>query len=141
MTRPAIRLLAQVRQAVRKGGWSQTALARRTGLTQAFISQILSGKRSHISFDSAVALAGALVLPLDGAPGRRRPSPFSVKRAQQWLLNPPPGSKAAAARAYGVDLTLNARLLGTSPDERVGSLQAETAFADELRKAPRMSRV
>ena len=135
------RFLSQVRRSVREGGWSQTALARRAGLTQAFVSQLLSGDRSDISFASAVALASALSLPLEVGPRPRRRRPFSVKRAQAWLLDPPPGSKAAAARDYGVDLTLNARLLGETPDRRIAELQAEAAFIDELRRAPRVKRV
>ncbi len=127
--------------AIRDRGLTQSAVARRAGLTQAFVSQLMSGARADISLASAIALAEALDLSIE-RPGRlRRARRFSVKRAQQWLLDPPSGSRAAAARDYGVDLTLNAGRLGVSVDQRVADMQAAAAAMDALRRAYRARRV
>ena len=57
------------------------------------------------------------------------------------LINdPPPGSKIAAARDYGVDLTLLLRRLEMTPTERLQELQAAQAFIEELQGAKRRSR-
>jgi hypothetical protein len=41
------------------------------------------------------------------------------ERLYELVQNPPPGSKMEAAKAYGVDLTLNLRSLTRTPAERV----------------------
>jgi len=57
------------------------------------------------------------------------------------LINdPPPGSKIAAAREYGVDLTLLLRRLEMTPTERVQELEEAQAFVEELQRAKRRSR-
>jgi hypothetical protein len=42
---------------------------------------------------------------------------------EDQLLNPRPGSAAAAARDFGIDLTLTLQRLHLTPDERVRQLQ------------------
>jgi len=57
------------------------------------------------------------------------------------LINdPPPGSKIAAARDYGVDLTLLVRRMEMTPTERVQELEEAQAFVEELQRAKRRSR-
>ncbi|HME00559.1 MAG TPA: hypothetical protein VKM93_24910 [Terriglobia bacterium] len=58
----------------------------------------------------------------------------------QLINDPPPGSKIAAARDYGVDLTLLLRRLKMTPTERLQELQAAQAFIEELQRAKRRSR-
>ena len=48
---------------------------------------------------------------------------------------PPPGSKIAAAKEFGIDLTLLVRTLEMSPTERLQQLAAVQAFFQELRSA------
>jgi hypothetical protein len=48
---------------------------------------------------------------------------------------PPPGSKIAAAKEFGIDLTLLVRTLEMSPTERLQQLAAAQAFFQELRSA------
>ena len=43
---------------------------------------------------------------------------------EEKLLNPRPGSKIAAARDFGIDLTLLVSNLRLTPDERVRNLQS-----------------
>lgn len=56
------------------------------------------------------------------------------KRLYALVMNPPPGSKIAAAREYGVDLTLSLRSLAMSPTERVQAMQNALEFMEELRR-------
>ena len=47
-----------------------------------------------------------------------------MKRSvEERLLNPEPGSKAAAAKEFGIDLTLLIGRLKLTPDERLRDLQ------------------
>jgi hypothetical protein len=50
------------------------------------------------------------------------------------LLNPPPGSAAARARDFGIDLTLTLQRLRLTPDERVRQLQ-QAMFEIETMRA------
>lgn len=63
------------------------------------------------------------------------------EKAIEKLLNPLPNSKIAAAKEFGVDLTLLARNLTLTPEERIDEmLQAvEDAdfFAQEMKKSLR----
>ena len=51
------------------------------------------------------------------------------------ISSPPPGSKIAAAKEFGIDLTLLVRTLEMSPTERLQQLTAVQAFFQELRSA------
>jgi hypothetical protein len=47
-----------------------------------------------------------------------------MKRSlEEKLLNPRPGSKAAAAKEFGIDLTLLLENLRLTPDQRVRNMQ------------------
>ncbi len=56
-------------------GWSSQELARRSGMTRVAISKIEVGQR-RVSIDEAVALSGALGVPLDDM---IRPGGFTVQ--------------------------------------------------------------
>jgi hypothetical protein len=45
-------------------------------------------------------------------------TPEQFERARQRLMNPKPGSRIAAARDYGVDLTLLVQGLRQTPEQR-----------------------
>lgn len=57
------------------------------------------------------------------------------KRILELIQNPPAGSKLAAARDYGIDLTLFLHSLELSPEERIRELDAAQPFLEELRRA------
>jgi len=63
---------------------------------------------------------------------------------RDWLVrlinHPPPGSKLAAAKEYGIDLTLLLGTLELTPTERLEQLQGAQSFCEELRRAMRNSR-
>ena len=63
----------------------------------------------------------------------RRLSPDRLARAEAWLLNPPPGSRAAAARDYGIDLTLLIEQLRRTPEERLRDLENSANSLERLR--------
>jgi hypothetical protein len=57
-------------------------------------------------------------------------SPHDLARAEERLLHPAPGSRIAAARDYGVDMTLLVEQLRLTPAERAMKLErAATAMA------------
>ena len=45
------------------------------------------------------------------------------RTVESYLLNPPPGSSAAAAKEFGTDLTLLIGNLRLTPEQRVSNLQ------------------
>lgn len=53
-------------------------------------------------------------------------------KIENLLLNPRPGSKAAAAKEFGIDLTLLLRQLRLTPQERLDELQQEMEAFEEL---------
>ena len=57
----------------------------------------------------------------------------AVSIAEERLRNPPPGSRAAAAREYGVDLTLLIERLRKTPEERVRDLQGAIDGLEKIR--------
>ena len=61
-------------------------------------------------------------------------------RLIRLLNNPPPGIKLAAAKEYGIDLTLLVRRLEMSPTERVEELQRAQVFIEDLRQSLRPNR-
>jgi hypothetical protein len=60
-----------------------------------------------------------------------------VRRTQEsieaWLLNPAPGSKTAAARDFGIDLTLLIERLRRTPEERLREFQGFIDFREAVR--------
>jgi len=61
-------------------------------------------------------------------------------KVEEWLVNPPPGSKAAAAKEFGVDLTLLIRNLRLTPQERAEKLQSVMRFNFEIQRQGRLQR-
>ena len=61
-------------------------------------------------------------------------------KVEEWLLNPPLGSKAAAAKEFGVDLTLLLRNLRLTPQERAEKLQSVMRFNYEIQRQGRLQR-
>jgi hypothetical protein len=59
---------------------------------------------------------------------------------EEWLRNPPPGSKAAAARDFGIDLILTLDNLRLTPQQRLERLEAKLAFARQIRTGLRQAR-
>ena len=56
-------------------------------------------------------------------------------RLAELIANPPPGSKLAAAKEYGIDLTLLLNSLERTPTERAETLCATALFFGELGRA------
>lgn len=54
---------------------------------------------------------------------------------EEKLLNPKPGSKIAAAKEFGIDLTLLIRQLRLTPQQRLDELQSAMESMEELTKA------
>jgi hypothetical protein len=61
-------------------------------------------------------------------------------RAIELITNPPPGSKLAAAKEYGIDLTLLVENLALSPEERMRRGSAAANSCAVLRHAVEQSR-
>jgi hypothetical protein len=57
------------------------------------------------------------------------------KELWELIQNPPPGSKIAAAKEFGIDLTLNLRLLLLTPTERAERMNSALEYAIELKQA------
>jgi hypothetical protein len=57
------------------------------------------------------------------------------KRLWELIQSPPPGSKIEAAKNFGVDLTLNLRLLQLTLTERAERMSQALEFAMEMRRA------
>jgi hypothetical protein len=62
-------------------------------------------------------------------------TPEELAEAERRLRNPAPGSKIAAARDFGVDLTLLIGRLHLSPEERVGQMMQVLHFLHVMRKS------
>lgn len=63
-----------------------------------------------------------------------------TKEQEEMLLNPKPGTAAARAREYGVDLTLNLERLRRSLEERLADLQSFVNDMEAMRAAVRRSK-
>ncbi|HEX8456182.1 MAG TPA: hypothetical protein VF656_02580 [Pyrinomonadaceae bacterium] len=59
------------------------------------------------------------------------------KDTETHLLNPPPGSAAARARDFGIDLTLTLQRLRLTPTERVRQLQSAMSEMENMRAGQR----
>lgn len=55
------------------------------------------------------------------------------RNVETHLLNPPPGSAAARARDFGIDLTLTLQRLRLTPDERLRQLQRAMIEMENIR--------
>jgi hypothetical protein len=65
-----------------------------------------------------------------------------MSRAEERLLNPPPGGRIEAARAHGIDLSLLVERLRKTPEERVRDLQRAADGLETVRgKALKAARV
>ncbi|MEK7830839.1 MAG: hypothetical protein AAB401_07125 [Acidobacteriota bacterium] len=53
---------------------------------------------------------------------------------EEKFLNPAPGTAAARARDFGIDLTLTLACLRMTPQERIEQLEAKREFVQEARK-------
>jgi hypothetical protein len=56
-----------------------------------------------------------------------------IGNVEEHLLNPPPGSAAARAREFGIDLTLLIQRLRLTPDERLRQLQRAMVEIETIR--------
>ena len=54
---------------------------------------------------------------------------------EDLLLNPKPGTAAARAREFGIDLTLTVENLRRTPEERIHQLDAHLEFVRKVRAA------
>ncbi len=59
---------------------------------------------------------------------------IQVEKARQLVLNPPPNSKIAAAKEFGIDLTLLLRKLTLTPEQRLDELQQTMESFEEFRR-------
>ncbi len=56
-----------------------------------------------------------------------------MSRAEERLLDPPPGGRIEAARVHGIDLTLLVERLRKTPEERVRDLQRAAEDLEAVR--------
>lgn len=56
-----------------------------------------------------------------------------ARSVEEHLLNPPPGSAAARAREFGIDLTLIIERLRRTPEERLNDLQRAMIEIETMR--------
>jgi len=59
---------------------------------------------------------------------------------EEKLLNPKPGSKIAAAKEFGIDLTLLVRQLRLTPEERLNELQSAMESFEDFAKQAKLAR-
>jgi hypothetical protein len=64
-------------------------------------------------------------------------TPQELARAEALLRNPPPGSRAAAAKGFGVDLTLLIEQLRLTPMQRLKRLEEASTVIEKWRAARR----
>lgn len=57
-----------------------------------------------------------------------------LKKIEELFRNPPPNSKTARAKEFGVDLSLLFRWLKLSPQERIEQARERMIFLDEVKK-------
>lgn len=66
---------------------------------------------------------------------------MDIKRVEEKLLNPRPGSKIAAAKEFGIDLTLLVRRLKMTPEERLRELDDFIETVEQVRRQnPKLQR-
>lgn len=59
---------------------------------------------------------------------------------EEKLLNPKPGSKVAAAKEFGIDLTLLVEQLRLTPEERLNELQKTMESFENFSKQVQLSK-
>ena len=64
-------------------------------------------------------------------------TPEELRRAEERLLHPAPGSRIEAAQKYGIDLTLLVEQLRLTPAERGRKLKSAATTIDKLRSMTR----
>src|SRR5205809_7672050 len=57
------------------------------------------------------------------------------REVEDYFLNPPPGSAAARAVEFGIDLTLTLETLRLTPEERIRKLDDHIAGIAKMKKA------
>ena len=62
-----------------------------------------------------------------------------IHNVEAHLLNPPPGSAAARARDFGIDLTLTLQRLRLTPEERLRQLQRAMIEMENIRGRARQT--
>lgn len=67
-------------------------------------------------------------------------TPEQRKLAYELITNPPPGSDIAAAKEYGIDLTLLVENLNLSVAERLRKLYSVVKFLEKIRQSNGASR-
>jgi hypothetical protein len=67
-------------------------------------------------------------------------TPEQHKLALELINNPPPGSKLAEAKEYGIDLTLLVSNLNLTVADRLRKLQAVASFMEKVRSAKTVAR-
>lgn len=67
-------------------------------------------------------------------------TPKQRKLAYELITNPPPGSDIAAAKEYGIDLTLLVENLDLTVAERLRKLYSVATFLEKMRKSNGISR-
>ena len=67
-------------------------------------------------------------------------TPERLRRAEERLLHPAPGSRIEAAQKYGIDLTLLISQLRLTPAQRVDKLERFMSELEEVRGAARRRR-
>jgi hypothetical protein len=63
-----------------------------------------------------------------------------TKAQKERFLNPAPGTAAARARDFGIDLTLTLACLRLTPQQRIEQLEAKQEFLRQAREAMRKDR-
>lgn len=63
-----------------------------------------------------------------------------LKKIQDFFRDPPPNSKTAEARDFGVDLTLLFRWLKLSPQERIEEARKRMVFLEEVKRQGKLAR-
>ena len=64
-------------------------------------------------------------------------TPEQLARTEEFLLNPPPGSKAESAKQYGVDLTLLIEQLRLTPAQHANNMALASMQASKVRGVAR----
>jgi hypothetical protein len=64
-------------------------------------------------------------------------TPQQLKRAEDRLMHPAPGSRAEAASESGIDLTLLVEQLRLTPGERASKLEIASTALEKVRGAAR----